>query len=147
MRDILHKETTALICTLHARWVHEVTIGDVRDIRQGLDYGPKANQKIHQMPHGQLRHMLTYKAERRGMRVTLQDEAYTSQTCPAGGRRHKPRGREDRCPCGFHYHRNGVGAYNIGARYLGSGPVVGVMASPLGVRYTPHMRFSSARED
>ena len=143
IRDILHKETTALISTLHASGVHEVVIGDVRDIRQGLDYGPRANQKIHQMLHGQTRHMLTYKAELLGMGIALQDEAYTSQTCPACGRRHKPRGREYRCPCGFHYHRDGVGAYNIRAKYLGSGPVVGAMASPIGVRHTPHMRCSS----
>ena len=147
IRDILHKETTALISTLHASGVHKVVIGDVRDIRQGLDYGHMSNQKIHQMLHGQTRHMLTYKAERLGMEIALQDEAYTSQTCPACGRRHKPRGREYRCACGFHYHRDGVGAYNIRAKYLGSDPVVGAMASPIGVRYSPHMRCSSARED
>ena len=143
IRDILHKETTAIISTLHASGVHEVGIGDVRDIRQGLDYGRRANQKIHQMPHGQTRHLLTYKAERLGMRVALQDEAYTSQGCPACSRRHEPNGREYRCVCGFHYHRDGVGSFNVRAMYLGSGPVVGVMASPIGVRYTPHMRCSS----
>jgi putative transposase len=147
IRDILHKETTAMISTLHASGVQTVVIGDVRDIRQGLNYGHTANQKIHQMLHGQTRHMLTYKAERLGMRVILQNEAYTSQTCPACGRRHKPSGREYRCSCGFQYHRDGVGAYNIRAKYMGSGPVVGAMASPTGMRFTPHMRCSSARLD
>lgn len=37
-----------------------------------------------------------------------------------------------------------VGAWNIRQKYLGSGPVVGAMASPSGVRYRPHMRCSSA---
>ena len=112
-----------------------------------MEYGHTANQKIHQMLYGQTRHMLTCKAERRGMQVALQDEAYTSQTCPACGRRHKPKGREYRCPCGFHYHLDAVGAYNIHAKYLGSGPVIGAMPSPIDVRYTPHMRCSSARKD
>jgi len=143
IRDIQHKETTALISTLHASGVQKVVIGDVRDIRQGLDYGRKANQKLHQMLHGATRRMLSYKAHRLGMETALQDEAYTSQTCPSCGHRHKPTGREYACPCSFRYHRDGVGSWNIRQKYLGSGPVVGVMASPTGVRYHPHMRCSS----
>lgn len=142
--DIQHKETTTLISTLHASGVQKVVIGDVRDIRQGLDYGRKANQKLHQMLHGATRHMMSYKAHRLGMETDLQDEAYTSQTCPACGRRHKPSGRDYSCTCGFRYHRDGVGAWNIRQKYLGSGPVVGATASPTGVRYHPHMRCSSA---
>ncbi len=145
IRDILHKQTTALISTLHASGVQKVVIGDVRDIRQGLDLGATGNQKVHQMLHGATRHMLTYKAARVGMAVDLQDEAYTSQTCPACGHRRKPSGRDYRCACGFRYHRDGVGAWNIRQKYLGSGPVVGAMAAPSGVWYHPHMRCSSAR--
>ncbi|MHB9146176.1 MAG: RNA-guided endonuclease TnpB family protein [Symbiobacteriia bacterium] len=144
IRDIQHKQTTALISTLHASGVQKVVIGDMRDVRQDLNYGHKANQKLHQMLHGATRHMLTYKATRLGMATDLQDEAYTSQTCPACGHRHKPSGREYRCACGFRYHRDGVGSWNIRQKYLGSGPVVGAMASPSGVRYRPHMRCSSA---
>jgi len=107
------------------------------------DYGRKANQKLHQMLHGATRRMLSYKAHRLGMETALQDEAYTSQTCPSCGHRHKPTGREYACTCGFRYHRDGVGSWNIRQKYLGSGPVVGVMASPTGVRYHPHMRCSS----
>jgi putative transposase len=143
IRDILHKQTTALISTLHASGVQTVVIGDVRNIRQGLDLGRKANQKVHQMPCGATRHMLTYKAERHGMETDLQAEGYTSQTCPACKDRHKPTGREYLCGCGFGYHRDGVGSWNIRQKYLGSGPVVGAMASPSGVRYRPHMRCSS----
>jgi len=59
--------------------------------------------------------------------------------CPQCLQRHKPKGREYRCPaCGFRFHRDGVGAINIRRKYLGSGPVVGVMASPTGVRWRPH---------
>jgi len=137
VRDILHKQTTKLVSALHQGGVQTVVIGDVRDIRKDLDYGTKANQKMHQWLHGKTRWMVSYKAERLGMEIVLQDEAYTSQTCPACGNRHKPSGREYRCQCGFVYHRDGVGAYNIRAKYLGNfgSAVVGPMACPIGVRY------------
>ena len=136
--DILHKQTTKLVSTLHQDGVKTVVIGDVRDIRQGLDYGAKTNQKIHQWLFGRTRWMVSYKAERLGMDVVLQEEAYTSQTCPSCGKHNKPNGRNYRCSCGFRYHRDGIGAYNIRTKYLGdsdSSQVVGPMACPIGVRY------------
>lgn len=137
LRDILHKQTTKLVSTLHQGGVQTVVIGDVRDIRKDLDYGARANQNMHQWLHGQVRWMISYKAEQNGMDIVLQDEAYTSQTCPACGNLHKLGGRQYRCKCGFEYHRDGVGAYNIRAKYLGNlgSPVVGPMACPIGVRY------------
>ena len=137
VRDILHKQTTKLVSTLHQGGVQTVVIGDVRDIRKDLDYGKKANQKMHQWLHGKVRWMISYKAEGLGMGVELQDESYTSQTCPACGECHKPSGREYKCKCGFRYHRDGVGSWNIRAKYLGNlgSAVVGAMASPIGVRY------------
>nr|WP_049777958.1 RNA-guided endonuclease TnpB family protein [Allomeiothermus silvanus] len=145
--DILHKQTTALVSTLHERGVQTVVIGDVRDLRKRVDYGPAANQRIHQMVTGRVRWLITYKAEQLGMRVVLQDESYTSQECPRCGSRHKPRGREYTClVCGFRFHRDGVGAVNIRRKYLGLGPVVGVMASPTGVRWHPHQRTCVARD-
>ena len=148
IRDILHKQTTALVSTLHASGVQTVVIGDVRDLRQRVNYGPSANQRIHQMVTGQVRWMVTYKAERLGMHVVLQDEAYTSQECPRCQHRHKPRGRTYQCPaCGCRFHRDGVGAINIRRKYLGLGPVVGAMASPTGVRWQPHRRVRVARDE
>jgi putative transposase len=148
IRDVLHKQTTALVSTLHARRVQTVVIGDVRDIRQRIDYGPSANQRIHQMVTGRVRQMITYKAERLGMRVVLQDEAYTSQECPCCLHRHRPSGRVFVCPaCGFRFHRDGVGAINIRRRYLDLGPVVGAMASPTGVRWEPHRHVCVARNE
>lgn len=144
IRDIQHKQTTKLVSTLHQRGVQTVVIGDIRDIRKFADYGKKANQKIHQMLHGQTRQMLTYKSERLGMQVALQDERYTSQTCPQCGKRHKPKNRIYKCSCGFRFHRDGVGSINIRQKYLGGMlPVVGVMSSPVGLRFRPHAQCSS----
>jgi IS605 OrfB family transposase len=82
IKDLEHKQTTRLITTLHKRGVQTIVIGDVRDIRQDHDVGSTNNQKIHQWSHGSVRHKLTYKAERLGMQVALQEESYTSRTCP-----------------------------------------------------------------
>ncbi|WP_460194522.1 RNA-guided endonuclease InsQ/TnpB family protein [Thermosynechococcus sp. FA-CM-4201] len=145
IKDILHKQTSKLVSTFKARNVQTVVIGDIRDIRKSAKYSKKANQKIHQMPSGQTRQMLEYKCHRAGMKTVLQNEAYTSQTCPACGKRHKPSGREYRCACGFQFHRDGVGAINLRRKYLGlrSVPVVGVMAPPIGLRFYAHTRCSS----
>ncbi len=138
IRDIQHKQTTSLVSTLHSDGVQTVVIGDLRDVRKGFDCGKKANQKIHQMISGKTRFLLTYKCERRGMSVVLQEESYTTQTCPACGNRKKPKGREYVCRCGFRYHRDGVGSFNIRSKYLGLGPVVGSMAQPTGIRFNAH---------
>lgn len=144
IRDVEHKQTSKLITTLHQADVQTLVIGDVREIRQDLDVGSTNNQKLHQWSHGSIRHMLTYKAERHGMQVVLQEESYTSKTCPCCGHRRKSpvQGRSFRCgKCGFSYHRDGVGAINIRAKYqghFGNSLVVGGMAPPIGVRYIPH---------
>ena len=152
IRDILHKQTSNLVSTLHSAGVQTLAIGDVRTIRQRTDLGKKANQKIHQWLAGTTRFMLTYKAERLGMNVLLVDERYTSQTCPTCGRCKKPSGRVYRCGfCKAVFHRDAVGARNIRSKYRGNWffPVVGVhplksgMASPAGVRFYPHLRRSS----
>lgn len=145
IKDVLHKLTTWTICTLHRKGVKTLVIGDVRDIRKRIDYGAKVNQKLHQWVAGQTRQILSYKAQRLGIDTPLQDERYTSQECPACDKRHKPRGRNYKCSCGFKFHRDGVGSINIRKKYLGiDSPVVGVMASPIGVRYRPHLQCSSA---
>jgi putative transposase len=44
IQDILHKQTTRLVSTLHERGVQTVVIGDIRDIRMSANYNKKANQ-------------------------------------------------------------------------------------------------------
>jgi putative transposase len=143
IKDITHKLTTTFITVLHEAGARKLVIGDLRDVRQNNDKGKLANQKIHQMLSGQTRFQLEYKATLRGMETDLQNEAYTSQECPACKKRNKLKGRVYRCSCGFRYHRDGVGSWNIRSKYLGLGQVFGVMASPTGIRYKPHLRCSS----
>jgi putative transposase len=146
IQDIEHKSTTRLVSTLYEEGVQTLVIGDVRDLRQDNDVGSTNNQKIHQWSFGTARHMLTYKAERVGMSVVLQDEHRTSRTCPVccHCRKSKPKGRVFRCTnkqCGWTWHRDGVGVINIRKKYreeFGIPLVVGDMAPPIGIRYLPH---------
>ena len=155
IRDIEHKQTSTLITTLQQAGVQTLVVGDVRDLRQGLDVGSKTNQILHQWSHGSIRFKLTYKAQRLGMEVVLQEEAHTSKTCPKCGHRRKssPRGRVFRCTntqCRFVWHRDGVGATNIRYKYRGEfgvPHVVGVMAPPTGLRFTPHTRVARVERE
>jgi putative transposase len=150
IRDIEHKLTTFAINTLHERGVRKLVVGDVRDIRVGYDHGKVQNQRMHQAPMGRIRHYLEYKARRLGWDVpSPQNEAWTSKTCPSCGEKNDPKGRVYRCSmCGFVGHRDVIGQVNILRKYLGNVEgcrVVGAMASPSGVRYSPHLWCSSRR--
>jgi putative transposase len=140
IKDILHKQTTHIVSTLKEKGVHTLVVGDLRDIRDSIDYGKKANQKLHQWTFGKVTQMLKYKWEQAGGLFALQDESYTSQECPKCRKRNKPVGRVYKCKCGFIYHRDGVGSINIRAKYLGEVPVIGDMAQPAGIRYNSHLR-------
>jgi len=154
IKDLLHKQSTRLIKTLHERRVGTVVVGDLTGIRERINYGKKANQRLHQWAYSEFVRMIEYKARLHGMTVERVGEAYTSQTCPSCGSRHKPHGRKYTCGCGFEGHRDLVGAANIWKKYLGQNDtrqpsvsslrVAGEMASPTGVRYKPHMRCNPA---
>jgi putative transposase len=114
LRDMEHKISRAVVDTAVERKAGTIVIGDVRDVADGVDLGKAANQKISRWDHGQVRKYVEYKAEAEGIKVELEDEAYTSQTCPSCSHRHKPKGRRYRCPaCGFQAHRDVVGQVNI----------------------------------
>ena len=96
--DVRHKITSRFVSACKAKDVETIVIGDIKHIRQSIDYGPIANQKLHQWAFSQIRDMITYKAKAVGIQVDTQDEAYTSQTCPSCGNRKKPAKRNYKCP-------------------------------------------------
>jgi putative transposase len=118
-RDIEHK-----VSRVAAEWVRErqagtVAFGDVRDVGDGKRLHRKGQQKVSQWTHGKVRAYFTYKVGEYGIEVEMQDEAYTTRTCPGCRHEHKPRGRDYVCPvCGLRAHRGAVGAANILSLYL-----------------------------
>ena len=142
IRDVRHKITSRFVSACKAKKVETIVIGDIKHIRQSIDYGPKINQKLHQWSFGKIREMITYKAEALGIKVDFQDEAYTSQTCPSCRQRKKPYKRTYHCRlCDYQGHRDIVGASNILTKYQGwlFNPVVGAVVSPTGIRYHPDL--------
>lgn len=139
IKDVLQKQTAKLVSTLKEKNVQTVVIGDITNIRDSIDYGKKANQKLHQWAFGQITFLLKYKFAMKGILMKFETEEYTSQTCPICNHRHKPNNRNYKCKCGFRYHRDGVGSWNIRAKYIkkymGDTPVFGEMATPIGIRY------------
>jgi putative transposase len=113
-RDMEHKISREVVDWAVERKAGTIVIGDVRDVADGKRLNRKSQQKVGNWSHGKQRQYITYKAAAEGIEVELQDEAYTSQTCPQCGHRYKPTGREYSCRrCGFLGHRDIVGASNI----------------------------------
>ena len=142
LRDMRHKITSRFVSTCRERKIETIVIGDLKHIRQSINYGKKANQKLHQWAFSKIQNMITYKAKAVGISIDIEDEAYTSQTCPSCGHRKKPSRRTYRCgQCEWQGHRDVVGASNILTKYQGFlfNPVVGAVVSPVGIRYHPNL--------
>ncbi len=144
-RDIEHKVSRAVVDWAVERKVGTLAVGDVREVANGKRLNAKSQQKISTWAHGRQRDYITYKAEAKGTHTDLEDEAYTSQTCPRCKERHKPTGRVYACPaCGFVSHRDAVGAANIlSHRLYGE---VGHLKPPSIVKYRQPFGRVKARE-
>ena len=142
IKDALNKHTTAFVRRCVSRGIGTIVLGDLTGIRNRIDYSKSSNQKLHQWAFGKLTDLITYKAKQVGIKVRQINEAYTSQTCPSCGERNKPSNRTYKCGCGFTYHRDGIGAYNIRQKYLGhlGVPVVADMGT-LPMKMTPPLGF------
>ena len=136
IKDALHKHTTRFVLLSAERGIGTIVLGDLTKIRERAKFSKKSNQKIHQWAFSKITELITYKAKVIGIKVVKISEAYTSQTCPQCGNRKKPTNRNYTCPCGYTYHRDGVGAINIREKYLArlGDPVVADMAPPFGFR-------------
>ena len=136
IKDCLHKHTTKFVNKCRENNIGTIILGNLTGIRENIDYGKKANQKLHQWAFAKIVNLIEYKAKSEGISVKMIDETYTSQTCPKCSNRKKTSNRNYSCKCGLQYHRDGVGAINIRQKYLGhlGVPVVADMAPPIGIR-------------
>ena len=142
LKDAEHKITSRFISDCIKAKADTIVIGKLKGIRKRVKFSKQSNQKVHQWAFARLQSMICYKAELAGLKVKFVSEAYTSQTCPKCGNRKKPTNRNYHCNhCGFEYHRDGVGAINLWNKVSGFilSPVVGAMASPIGVRFDWHL--------
>lgn len=134
VRDLEHKISRAIVDEAVSRAASTIVYGDIRDIADGIDKGKVHNQRTSQWSHGKVRACVEYKAQAEGIAVVLQDEHYTSKTCPNCGNRHKPKGRIYTCPaCRFQSHRDVVGQVNILSAYKFGAP--GKIQAPSEIKY------------
>lgn len=90
-----------------------IKLEQLANIRRTTRTSRKNNHSLHTWSFYRLAHYIEYKAKLLGIQVEYVDPAYTSQTCPVCGQRHKTNSRDYHCSCGYHTHRDLVGAKNI----------------------------------
>ena len=78
----------------------------------------KNNRSLNSWSFYQLTKFIEYKAALAGILVIRVNPYKTSQRCPSCGREHKAKDRWYECECGFHAHRDLVGAINIAKNAL-----------------------------
>jgi len=117
LRNYYHQTTAKAIDFAREHHVSEIVCGDIKNVAKNTKkkkrVGRLNRQKLSQAEFGTLKFYLKYKSKLNGIVFKLVDEAYTTQTCPVCGQRHKQQGRTHKCPCGYTAHRDIVGAWNI----------------------------------
>ena len=78
----------------------------------------KNNRSLNSWSFYRLTKYIAYKAALAGILVIRVDPYKTSQRCPICGKEHKAKDRRYECECGFHAHRDVVGAINIAKNAL-----------------------------
>ena len=73
----------------------------------------KNNRSLNSWSFYRLTKFIEYKEALAGIRLVYVNPYKTSQRCPTCGREHKAKDRCYECECGFHAHRDVVGAINI----------------------------------
>lgn len=113
--DCIHKISKLYLDYCIENNIKTVYYGDLDSCTRNTSKkaGKLVGQKLNEWNYGELLKQLHNKLERYGIELIEISEAYTSQTCPSCGKRHKPSGRNYICKCGYTQHRDIVGSINI----------------------------------
>ena len=113
MRDTDHKLSHDIVETAVAHDVNTIKLERLANIRSTARTSRKNNHSLHNWSFYRLAQFIEYKAKLAGITVEYVNPAYTSQTCPVCGHVHHANDRNYVCKCGFHIHRDVLGAMNI----------------------------------
>lgn len=113
MKDIDHKISHDIIKTAVAHNVNVIKLERLANIRSTTRTSRKNNPSLHTWSFYRLAQFIEYKAKLAGIKVEYVNPAYTSQRCPICGSVHHADDRNYTCFCGFHIHRDVLGAMNI----------------------------------
>ena len=122
MKDIDHKLSREIVNTAKAHDVSVIKLERLQNIRSTTRTSRKNNHSLHTWPFYRLAQYIEYKAKLAGIQVEYVNPAYTSQRCPICGNIHHANDRNYTCKCGFHTHRDLLGARNIcnSTEYVGN---------------------------
>ena len=76
----LHKASNQIVKELITNNISKLVIGKNDGWKQDSDMSKKSNQNFIQIPHSRFIQMISYKCEKEGIRVILQEESYTSKS-------------------------------------------------------------------
>ena len=113
MKDIDHKLSHDIVETAVAHDVKTIKLERLANIRSTTRTSRKNNHSLHNWSFYRLAQFIEYKAKLAGIAVEYVNPAYTSQTCPVCGHVHHADDRKYVCKCGYHIHRDLLGAMNI----------------------------------
>jgi IS605 OrfB family transposase len=141
---LLHISTSSFISECVKKGVKKVAIGNVKGIRENMDYSDSVNQRLHNWPYRKITHMLKYKGQLAGIEVDDNiDEKNTSGTCHGCGKvlpsNRKHRGMYS-CSCGWKTQADINGALNLFERAFKVSPIKGSsgrVARPVTMSYLP----------
>lgn len=113
MKDVDHKLSHDIIENAMAHNVKVIKLEQLSNIRSTTRTSRKNNHSLHTWSFYRLAQFIEYKAKLAGIKVEYVNPAYTSQKCPVCGDIHHADDRKYTCKCGFHAHRDVLGAMNI----------------------------------
>ncbi|WP_100401226.1 RNA-guided endonuclease InsQ/TnpB family protein [Bacillus sp. FJAT-44742] len=79
IKDLFHKASFQIEKIALEEDVDTIIIGQNKDWKQNSNMGKRNNQSFVSIPHSLLIQMITYKAERHGIKVEVTEESYTSK--------------------------------------------------------------------
>ena len=133
MKDINHKISRQIINEALKQGVSIIKMESLKNIRRGVTkratrtsrknkrskYNKfktmvhRQNRFVNSWSFGQLQKFIEYKAMKSGMQVLYVNPVNTSKECPVCHAINQSNDRKYICECGFHHHRDVVGAMNI----------------------------------
>lgn len=113
MRDSDHKVSRQIIDEAIKNNVTLIRMEELRHIRQTARTSRKNEKNLHSWSFYRLAAYIEYKARLAGIAVEYINPMYTSQKCPDCSKLNKAKDRQYICDCGYHNHRDIVGAINI----------------------------------
>ena len=113
IKDIDHKISREIVNEAKSHNVKVIKLEQLTNIRSTTRKSRKNNHSLHNWSFYRLAMFIKYKAKLEGISVEFVNPAYTSQKCPICGSVHHAQDRNYSCSCGYHAHRDVLGAYNI----------------------------------